>query len=429
MLSSAIGCTATGPLILPRFLRTAVARAQVLNRPRRTIPAVVMGLSATGIALARSLGRKGIRVVGVSSDTNPPSSHSRLFEFRRGPLLRDADFALDFYRELGAELGNRPVILPTGDPAVLFLSSFREELEPSFRLFVPPREEVERVASKRDFAQLAVEKGLPMPRTILPNDRLELEDLAKVIRFPCVVKPEYTHLWRTPEARQAGLATAKALPVADRKTLMEIYDTLAPIDPRLVVQELVEGPDESHYEYHVLIDLEGNLRAEFAGRKLRLAPPHFGMGTYAESVALEEVGGIGRSIFDRVGYRGMGHVDLKRDGRDGRLYLFELNPRFSVWTGLDIACGIDFPYYYYLTCIGEGYEAPSSYPIGKRWLNFETDRVSLRTYIREGTLSRRRWLMSLVRATVWSLFALDDPMPSWVSFRRWVRHHVLAHRR
>ena len=153
------------------------------------------------------------------------------------------------------------------------------------------------------------------------------------------------------------------------------------------------------------------------------------MGTYAESVALEEVGGIGRSIFDRVGYRGMGHVDLKRDARDGRLYLFELNPRFSVWTGLDIACGIDFPYYYYLTCIGEGYEAPSSYPIGKRWLNFETDRVSLRTYIREGTLSRRRWLMSLARATVWSLFALDDPMPSWVSFRRWVRHHVLARRR
>ena len=25
-----------------------------------------------------------------------------------------------------------------------------------------------------------------------------------------------------------------------------------------------------------------------------------------------------------------------------------------------------------------------------------------------------------------ALFAFDDPMPTWVSFRRWVRHRVLA---
>src|SRR2546422_1058528 len=84
---------------------------------------------------------------------------------------------------------------------------------------------------------------------------------------------------------------------------------------------------------------------------------------------------------------------------------------FSVWTGLDIACGIDFPYYYYLMCIGEDYDVPTSYPIGKRWLNFETDRISMRMYSRDGTWSRGRWLRSLARASVWSLFAFDDPMP------------------
>jgi D-aspartate ligase len=385
-----------------------------------------MGLSATGIALARALGRAGIEVVGVSSDDNPPSAHSRLFRYRRGPLLRETDEALAFYNKLADDLGERPVVLPTGDPAVLFLSSFRHELEPCFRFFLPPAEDVERITSKRAFAKLAVERELPLPRTVLPNDRLELESLADGLRFPCVIKPEYTELWRGPAARQAGLTTAKALPLADREAMLETYDRLAAIDNRLLVQEMVQGPDENHFEYHVLIDADGRLRAEFAGRKLRLAPPHYGMGTYVESVDIREVREVGWLVFSRLRYHGMGHLDLKRDERDGELYLFELNPRFSVWTGLDIACGIDFAYYYYLTCIGEDYEAPESYPIGKRWLNFETDRVSMRTYSRDGTWSRLRWLLSLGRASVWALFAFDDPMPSWVSFRRWVRHRVLS---
>src|SRR5439155_2138585 len=126
------------------------------------------------------------------------------------------------------------------------------------------------------------------------------------------------------------------LPVPDRRALFETYDRLAPVDGRLLVQEMVQGPDENHFEHHVLIDTEGRLRAEFAGRKLRLSPPHYGMGTYAESVELREVAKVGRDVFERIGYRGMGHLDLKRDERDGQFYLFELNPRFSVWTGLDI---------------------------------------------------------------------------------------------
>ena len=168
------------------------------------------------------------------------------------------------------------------------------------------------------------------------------------------------------------------------------------------------------------------MRAEFAGRKLRLAPPHYGMGTYAESIDARDVLDTGRLVFERLGYRGMGHVDLKRDTRDGKLYLFELNPRFSVWTGLDIACGIDFPYYYYLTCIGEEYVAPRLYAIGRRWLNFETDRKGIKTYVRDRTWTRTRWLASLPRATVWALFAVDDPIPSWVSFRRWIRHSIVG---
>jgi D-aspartate ligase len=384
-----------------------------------------MGLSSTGIAAARALGRRGVDVIGVSSDDNPPAAHSRLFRYRRGPLYWDWEGARTFYRELGDELGQRAVVLPTGDPNVLFLSAFREELEERFRFLIPPAQSLEQIASKRAFAGLARDLGLPLPRTVIPHDRAELEGLARTLRFPCVLKPEYNTLWRSPAAQAAGLAQTKAVPAGDLQALLAEYDRLAPIDDRLVVQEMVQGPDENHFEYHAMIDADGKLRAEFAGRKVRLAPPHYGMGSYVESVDIREVQQVGRLIFDRLGYRGMGHLDLKRDERDGELYLFELNPRFSVWTGLAIACGVDFPYYYYLSCIGEDYDVTNSYPAGKRWLDFSADLKSMRTYSREGSWTRPRWVWSLARASVWALFAPDDPGPSWVSFRRWLRHNVL----
>jgi predicted ATP-grasp superfamily ATP-dependent carboligase len=384
-----------------------------------------MGLTPTGIALARALGRRGVEVIGVSSDDNPPAAHSRLFCYRRGPRTRDKDESRAFYLALGDELGRRPVVLPTGDPNVLFLSAFREELAQRFRFLIPAAHELEQIASKRSFAGLARDLDLPLPRTEIPHDRAELERLAPSLRFPCVLKPEYTTLWRSPAARAAGLAETKAVPATDLEALLMEYDRLAPIDDRLIVQEMVRGPDENHFEYHAMIGPDGTLRAEFAGRKLRLAPPHYGMGSYVESVDIREVQQVGRLIFDRLGYRGMGHLDLKRDERDGELYLFELNPRFSVWTGLAIACGIDFPYYYYLSCIGENYDFTNSYPAGKRWLDFSSDKKSMRTYSQEGTWTRPRWVWSLARASVWALFAPDDPGPSWVSFRRWLRHDVL----
>ncbi|MDX6414061.1 MAG: hypothetical protein QOH23_1471, partial [Gaiellaceae bacterium] len=58
---------------------------------RRSGPAaVVMGLTAPGIALARSLGRAGVNVIGVSSAEAPPAAYSRLFSFRTGPPLKEA---------------------------------------------------------------------------------------------------------------------------------------------------------------------------------------------------------------------------------------------------------------------------------------------------------------------------------------------------
>ena len=176
---------------------------------------------------------------------------------------------------------------------------------------------------------------------------------------------------------------------------------------------MVIGPDDNHLEYHGFVDRDGAVRAEFVGRKLRLAPAHYGSGSYVESIHAEDARRTGRSILESIGYRGMANLDLKRDARNGQLYLFEINPRFTIWTALDVACGVDFPFYYYQACIGQPYDPPPSYPAGRRWWNPLTDFRSMRTYARDGTWSWPRWLVSVARTSANAVFAWDDPGPTW----------------
>jgi D-aspartate ligase len=391
------------------------------------IPCVVMGLEPVGLGVARALGRAGLDVVGVSTDEDPPAAHSRLFRFRRDPTGREPKAELAFYLQLGEELGGQAVIFPTGDVNLKFLSAHEDQLSPTYRFLIAPRDLLSKIISKREFPILARKLGLPLPTTVMPADENDLRALAPSLRYPVVIKPEFTYLWRTSAARDAGLRYKKLIAVEDETELFSVYRKLAETEPRMIVQEMIQGPDENHISYGALIDHQGRTRGEFASRKPRLAPAHFGLGACMESVRADDVIEQGRFVLSQLGYRGIASVQFKRDERDGRLYLMEINVRFPLWCGLAYACGLDYPFYYYLSCIGEDYEPASSYKVGKLWVNFADDWNSMKTtYSKDGTWSWPRWVASLARTRVWSLFAADDPVPSWVGFRRFVRRTLTS---
>lgn len=381
-----------------------------MDSDTHNVHAVVMGLTATGLSIARSLGRRGVRVIGVSNEPSP-AAHSCFLTYVQEVYTKSDNERLNFFINLGKKFKSRPVILPTLDPNVMFLSSNRKVLEKYFRFILPSHQLLKMLTSKLGLVNVPEKHMIPLPSCILVNNEAELEKIPSNF-FPCIIKPDSQHAWLSDKAIEFGIYGLKALPATDHSELLKQYNRVKDIDSKLIVQKMIVGPESNHIDYHAFIDSHGRITSEFVGKKLRLTPPYFGMGCYVESVRSEKVVNEGRRILRILNYKGMANINFKKDDRDGRLYFLELNPRFSIWTELDVKCGVDFPYYYYQACLGEKIKAKEKYKVGKRWLSLLHDTKGLKVRLNDGSLSWHQWLSSVLKSNIGAIFAYDDPLPA-----------------
>lgn len=383
--------------------------------PGAPVPiAVVMGLGTTGLGVARSLHRRGIPVVGLDS-SRTPASRSRSLRYMARPDFGDDASALAFFIGLAGRLGGRPVLCPVAEREVSFVARHADALREHYRFLVADPATVERAVSKQGHIEWAEQHDLPAPRTHAVVDAGGVEVAAALLRFPVVMKPDDSASWQNGRLAAAGFRTAKAIPIDNADELRRVYAKISAIDPAVVIQEMVVGDDPAHFSYHVLIDDDGVTRAEFVGRKHRLAPPHFGVGTYVESVHDAEILAAGREVARRIGYRGVANIQFKKEARTGRAMLIELNPRFSLWVTLGVDCGVDLPYLYWRTCVGQAVEMPRGWVDGRVWQHLLWDVRAMRTYAREGSVTWTQFAQSMMKRRVGSQFSVRDPLPGLIA--------------
>src|SRR4051794_10555891 len=106
--------------------------------------ALVMNVFHTGLGIARSLGEKGVPVIGLSSQHHTYGNFTRYAKTVLCPDSRREPQALaDFLVGLGKNLGGLNVLFPTRDDDLVFLDRFRKELAPYFSPVVPSTEALE----------------------------------------------------------------------------------------------------------------------------------------------------------------------------------------------------------------------------------------------------------------------------------------------
>jgi len=173
-----------------------------------------------------------------------------------------------------------------------------------------------------------------------------------------------------------------------------------------MVQELVPGGDDTLYTVGSYVARDGSPLGVFSGRKLRQTPPGIGTCRVGEAVWAQVAVDAALRLLAGFGYFGLSQVEFKRDPRDGKFKLMEINPRLWQWHGLAAACGVDLPRIAYADLVGEKPTKVTMNGEGKRWaitlLPGESPALQRPPYVD-------------------AVFARDDPKPAVVHLARVVR--------
>jgi predicted ATP-grasp superfamily ATP-dependent carboligase len=212
-----------------------------------------------------------------------------------------------------------------------------------------------------------------------------------------LVKPSSTEGFKRRFGRQAFRCETTA-------EVEAAYADAEPYEP--MVQEVIPGGDGELYTLGSYLRADGEPLGLFCGRKLRQTPPGVGTCRVGEAVWVEEVVESGLRLLRALEFHGLSQVELKRDPRDGRFKLMEVNPRLFQWHGLAAACGVDLPLIAYRDLTGERVEPVSANGARKRW--------AITLLPGESPAPQRPPYVDAV-------FALDDPKPALVQVARLLR--------
>jgi len=112
-----------------------------------------------------------------------------------------------------------------------------------------------------------------------------------------------------------------------------------------------------------------------------------------------------------MNFTGIVEVEFKRDPRDGKLKLLDINPRVWRWISLGHRAGVDFPYLLYRLSRGERIDSVKGVA-GARWVRMATDVLAAAQERWQGSITLRGYLESLHPPLEFSILADDDLLPA-----------------
>jgi D-aspartate ligase len=366
--------------------------------------AVVISEHIRGLAVIRSLARRGIRVWNLAAPGELLGQVSRYTSRTLSWPSGDDEHRLEYLLSLAATHRlDGWTLFVSNDETAAFCARHHAMLRRHFRLTMPAWDVMRWAYDKRLTHQAAASAGIDQPVTFFPRTRDELLKLP--LTFPVVLKPAFKkHINR--------FTNDKAWRADDRQALAARYDeACALVDPDvIIVQELIPGAGDTQFSFAALCD-NGNCLATVGARRTRQYPIDFGhSSSFVETMDHPVVEQAARRLLAAIGWTGLAEVEFKYDTRDGRCKLLEINPRVWTWHALCRRAGVDFPYLLWKAAHGEAIEGCRGRS-GVAWARMSTDLAAAFGEMRRGRLGIRQYLDSLRQPIEFATFAIDDPIP------------------
>lgn len=385
--------------------------------PEKRLTALVTDAGrGSAIAIMRSLGRRGWRVIAADA-----SAHSLGFRSRYAsqtlvyPAPEHAPREMTATLKAASEAEGVDLIIPVTDAVLLPLSEARAEFDGLCKIAMPTPEQLAVVSSKRKTIELAQRLGVPVPLTRLVETAEEALAVP-ITDWPVVLKPEMSRLYNQESVERFEVCYAH--------TRDELAKEIAQFEGRcpVLLQSYYAG--EGHGVELLLY--EGRPLAAFQHKRLHEVPITGGASSFRQSVALDP-GLYERSVrlMGALNWTGLAMVEFKVGAQGGKL--MEINGR--VWGSLPLAVfsGMDFPARMaalYVYGPPPALNGPDTrYRVGVKARNVERDLVWVASVLlrrrQSGSLpvpTRGDALMGLIGLlnplTRSDLLAWDDPLPA-----------------
>jgi D-aspartate ligase len=364
-------------------------------------PALVVGMSIHGLAVARALAKSGVCVYGLcdTAVSGAPTAKTRFAKVLMHAGI-NTDSITNALMDLSVEIdsSHKIVLFPTSDRIVKSIATAWDVLSERYLLsWSHCRDLVLRLQRKDCLPEHCERVGIRYPRSRILATPGDIDDIGSDLRFPLIVKPAQP------------LSSFKAIRLATKVELARVVDTFGR-DLPFVVQEWIEGPEPSLYACTTYLE-SGQPLFMYASRKLAASPPGLGQGTVFETCDQPEVVRLTETFLGPLGMSGPIAVEFKRDD-EGQFWFIEPNVgRTEYCVDLVIQSGYNLPYIEYLHATGQipGIPLPNR---ARNCVWFDTDKdlaclfanfSALRTFARD----RRR--------AVFPYWGHGDPMPYWSS--------------
>lgn len=284
----------------------------------------------------------------IGADANPDCPQATLVEkFIQLPLARDPSY-MDTLLNICQTMAIQ-VLIHGCEPELLLFAKYKKQIE-NLGIFIPINDPnlIHLCMDKAKTNKKLFELGYPAPHFIMATS---IEELDHIDWFPVIVKPA---------TGGGGSANVFIAQTNNELKALAVYLGLGTVVNEFMIQEYVGTPD-NEYTVGVLHDMSGNYINSIAVRR------HLKSGLSVRTSVVNRTnrkdlgdrlvissgisqGDIGRftevtlqcrEIADQLGSRGP--LNFQCRFVDGRVQIFEINPRFSGTTSLRAMVGLNEP--------------------------------------------------------------------------------------
>ena len=292
------------------------------------------------LVATRSLGRRGVEVITGDEYAMTAASFSKysVADFRYPNPTAEPEAFLDALEKVVIEHKpedeTTPYVLMPIHKETYLIARHRERFEPHIRVPVPQIEHIAQVHNKGTLAAYAMQRGLPTPKTWMPEDIAQFESIASQIELPAFVKLRES---------ASGVGIRKVRTLDDLKSTFKEFVEHFKLKERdyPIIQQGVPGDD---YCVTTLFD-HGKLIAAMTYRGLRAFPAERGATVMRETVDAPEMEKVAADLMGSIGWHGVAELDFRWEGTpEAQPQLIEVNPRFFGGLIQSVESGWDYPW-------------------------------------------------------------------------------------